>query len=156
MLSRAPIGNGLQQLQDMLHRPQPPRLDGRPQGPPDDRPAKRQRHLQAVPRNTNEVVLLQDANSFFGYEPILKALQATTDLPLARHIVPCQPAGAAAAAAGAAAVPEVAVPAYLAGGSTRYDLTLLINEDRISLLDAAEQARRVFRVHAAMCRVVIL
>lgn len=38
----------------------------------------------------NEVVLLPAAGSFFAYEPILKALQATHPLPLARYILHAQ------------------------------------------------------------------
>jgi hypothetical protein len=35
-----------------------------------------------------EVVLLQASNSFFAYEPILKALQQMTVLPMAQYLVP--------------------------------------------------------------------
>jgi hypothetical protein len=35
-----------------------------------------------------EVVLLQASNSFFAYEPILKALQRMTVLPMAHYLVP--------------------------------------------------------------------
>jgi hypothetical protein len=35
-----------------------------------------------------EVVLLQARNSFFAYEPILKALQRMTVLPMAQYLVP--------------------------------------------------------------------
>jgi hypothetical protein len=106
---------------------------------------------------SGEVVLVQDSNSFFAYEPILKALQATTDLPLAHHLLPTLSSQAAAAeaaesssAAGlqSAAVTAVDVPAYLAGGNVRYDLRLLLDDGKLNQLPEAEQTRWVLFVQA--------
>jgi hypothetical protein len=119
---------------------------------------------------SSEVVLVQDSNSFFAYDPILKALQAATDIPLAHHILPSLAArapeqqagqkqdlmarirlrmqglgleGLPDAVVGAAAVTRMEVPAYLAGGNACYDLTLLLDKSRMAQLPAAEQIRSV-------------
>lgn len=41
-------------------------------------------------RANGEVILLQENNSFFATEPILKALQSMNAVPLARHLVPAE------------------------------------------------------------------
>ncbi|GLC70653.1 hypothetical protein PLESTF_001018400 [Pleodorina starrii] len=51
----------------------------------------------------SEVVLVQEHNSFFAYEPVLKALQGITTIPLAPYIVPGAAADDLAADAAAAA-----------------------------------------------------
>lgn len=43
----------------------------------------------------SEVVMVQENNSFFAYEPILRALQSMRTVPLARVLVPGLLAGAA-------------------------------------------------------------
>jgi len=44
--------------------------------------------LAASAAGAHEVVLLQASNSFFAYEPILKALQRLTSLPFAQYLIP--------------------------------------------------------------------
>jgi hypothetical protein len=146
--ARVPKASSFQMLLDVL---QPRRQQHHQQ-----RGGQQQARGTGVPDASSEVVLVQDSNSFFAYEPILKALQAATDLPLAHHILPSLPsvpgdgAGAAVAAAAAAAGPSsaapagvkrVEVPAYLAGGDVQYDLTLLLDRERMGLLTKAERAR---------------
>lgn len=41
-------------------------------------------------RANGEVILLQENNSYFATEPILKALQSMNAVPLARHLVPAE------------------------------------------------------------------
>jgi hypothetical protein len=140
-------------------------------------PTGRRQGPGKAPATSGEVVLVQDSNSFFAYEPILKALQATTDLPLAHHLLPALASQAAAAAASkleevertpsvfsifkqafrapaaapqrAAAATPVDVPAYLAAGNVRYDLTILLDRGRMELLSEAERFRYV---GSAECR----
>ncbi|KAG2490737.1 hypothetical protein HYH03_010892 [Edaphochlamys debaryana] len=44
--------------------------------------------LEAAGGSGGEVVLVQEHNAWFAYEPLLRALQGMTSIPLARHLVP--------------------------------------------------------------------
>ncbi|KXZ53505.1 hypothetical protein GPECTOR_7g955 [Gonium pectorale] len=114
-----------------------------------------------------EVVLVQEHNSFFAYEPVLRALQSMSVIPLARHIVPgCEEprsptqTGSRAAAAllgfsrsqqpppqpHAPELPEL--PAYLAD-SPVVDLRHIADRERVMQLPAQERSR-VLRVLASV------
>lgn len=99
-----------------------------------------------------EVVLLPAAGGFFAYEPILKALQSAHPLPLARYILqhPTATAGNSRVALGqpmlihgdlVGGTAQVQVPAYIAGPNSRYDLSLLISQENLEKLSAAQIAR---------------
>lgn len=85
-----------------------------------------------------EVVLLQASNSYFSYEPILRALQSKAPVPLGRYILQDRTASADSAAAPATAgfgavsrdgeVP--AVPAYAADPDLLWDLTCILTKEQ--------------------------
>jgi hypothetical protein len=81
-----------------------------------------------------EVVLLQASNSYFSYEPILKALQSKAPVPLGRYILQDRTASADSAAAGfgtvAKEVDVPAVPAYAADPDLLWDLTCILTKDQ--------------------------
>lgn len=106
-----------------------------------------------------EVVMLPAAGGFFAYAPILKALQATHPLPLARYILHLQqqhPAATAPPVCGQVlqALPSagagcpghslsraVDVPAYMAAPQSVYDFTPVVAQEKLKGLPSSDIAR---------------
>jgi hypothetical protein len=97
-----------------------------------------------------EVVMLQASSGFFSYEPVLKALQCKTPLPLAKYILQdgLQGSSSSSISAGAASsgssssglvVPEV--PAYAASPFCTYDLTSCLEDEQLHALTADQRTR---------------
>ncbi|EFJ49576.1 hypothetical protein VOLCADRAFT_89933 [Volvox carteri f. nagariensis] len=72
-----------------------------------DRP-RQQQHGWGGGGGGGEVVLVQEHNSFFAYEPVLRALQGIKTIPLAQYIVPGADRGPAADSGGGADTPAAA------------------------------------------------
>ncbi|GAX83659.1 hypothetical protein CEUSTIGMA_g11084.t1 [Chlamydomonas eustigma] len=116
-----------------------------------------------------EVVLVQDNNSFFAYEHILKAIQAMRTLPLARHLLPqhLPEVGDSNSKVSVASTkilhdalsqqpqnkPAVMdLPVYLEEQlGSKLDMSCLIDENKISKLPDSDQRR----LKAAMSRVSV-
>ncbi|GIL57516.1 hypothetical protein Vafri_12731, partial [Volvox africanus] len=133
------------------------------------------RQQQQPGRRGSEVVLVQEHNSFFAYEPVLRALQGVGNIPLAQYIVPGADAadpddadavdgdgdGDGTATSGAligttgnqqsspsAPAGRAELPAYWLDGGT-LDLRYIADRERVLALPADEQIR-VLRVLAAV------
>lgn len=88
-----------------------------------------------------EIVLVQDGNSFFAYEPFLKALQKIQTLPLAQHLLLQMHEGSEAAVRKelSRAPSSLQLPAYLEG-TPSIDLNCLADQKKMASLSPSKVA----------------
>ena len=87
-----------------------------------------------------EVVMLQASSGFFSYEPVLKALQFKTPIPLGKYILQDGLQGSSSAGSSPTSMlPDV--PAYAAAPHCTYDLTSCLETEQLAALTADQRSR---------------